>query len=135
MTQHTLKLSSDRVRALARAWVTRAPEGSLLRLITEPKHSDSQRDKLFAMLGDISKQCKAHGKPRSKETWKLLMLHALKYDVAFEMGLNGEPFPVGFSIKTLSPRQMSDLIEYCYHFGAENGVVWSERGWDMGEHR
>ena len=130
MTQHTLKISTPRVRALARAWVARAPEGSLLRLITEPKHSDVQRDKLWAMLGDISKQCKARGESKSKETWKLLMLHALKYEVAFEIGLNGEPFPTGFSIKNLSGPQMGELIEYCYKYGAENGVVWSERGWD-----
>lgn len=130
MTQHTLKLSSARIRALAREWISRAPEGSLLRLITEPAHTDSQRDKLWAMLGDISRQCTAHGKHKSKETWKLLMLHSLKYEVAFEMGLNGEPFPTGFSIKSLSKDQMSELIEFIYAYGAENGVKWSERGWE-----
>ena len=60
----------------------------------------------------------------------MLILHALKYEVAFEIGLNGEPFPTGFSSKALSVSQMSELIEFIYAYGAENGVKWSERGWD-----
>lgn len=130
MTTHTLKLSQDRVRALAHAWIDAAPEGTVVKFQPEPTRSLEQNAKLWAMLGDISKQVLHNGKHRSPESWKLLMMHALKYECAFEIGLNGEPFPVGFRSSQLGVKQMAELISWIYAYGAENGVVWSERGWD-----
>lgn len=128
MVQHTLKLSSSRVRALARAWIDRAPEGSLLRLITEPTRTTEQNAKLWPMLTDLSKQCQICGQSKPPETWKFVMMRALKHEVRYETDLNGEPFPIGFSTSNLSKSQFSELIEFMYAYGAENGVKWSERG-------
>ena len=128
MAAHKLTLSSEGVRGLAIRWVSAAPEGTIVSFQSEPKRTDDQNAKMWPMLTDISKQVMHHGKPRSKESWKLIIMHALKYETSFEMGLNGEPFPTGFSSKELGKDQFSELIEYIYAFGADNEVKWSERG-------
>ena len=133
MAAHKLKISSPRLRSMAWAWVKAAPEGSIISIQTEPKHSDDQRNKLWAMLGDLSKQCEIRGEKKLPETWKMVMMHKLKYEITFEIGLNGDPFPTGYSIKELSVPQMGDMIESMYQYGAENDVKWSERGYDAPE--
>ena len=133
MTQHTLKISSPRARALARAWIDRAPEGSIIRLITDPTRTTEQNAKLWAMLGDISKQSEHNGRKYTPETWKMLMMHSLGHETRFEIGLNGEPFPVGFRSSNLGVKEMAELIEWIYKWGAENSVKWSERGYDAPE--
>lgn len=130
MATHDFRIATEGHRATAVQWVARAPVGCIIKFQPEPKHSDVQRMKLWAMLGDISKQCLVRGEKKSKETWKLLIMHSLKFECAFEIGLNGEPFPIGFSIKQMSGPQMSALIEWAYKYGSENGVKWSERGYD-----
>jgi len=130
VTQHTLKLSSARVRALARAWLDKAPDGSVVKFITEPGRTSDQNAKLWAMLGDVAKQAEHNGQKYTPDTWKMLFMHSLGHETRFEMGLNGEPFPVGFRSSQLGVKQMADLIEWVYKWGAENGVVWSERGWE-----
>ncbi|MGR1580705.1 recombination protein NinB [Thalassobius sp. S69A] len=44
------------------------------------------------------------------------------------MGLNGEPFPVGFRSSAMTVSQMSDLIEFISAWAAQHGVVFTERG-------
>ena len=53
-------------------------------------------------------------------------MHAAGFEVRFEMGLNGEPFPVGWRTSRLSKRQMADLITFMMAFGDRHGVAWSE---------
>ena len=53
-------------------------------------------------------------------------MHACGYAIRFEMGLNGEPFPVGFRSSQLSKAQMTDLIEFILAWGTERGVRWSD---------
>lgn len=127
---HTLKLSSDRIRAKAHLWIDRAPDGCVVKFEPEPKRSLDQNSKLWACLGDISKQVQHNGKYRSAESWKLILMHALKYECAFEIGLNGEPFPTGFRSSQLSVKQMSEMIEFIMAFGAENGVRWTDYGYN-----
>jgi hypothetical protein len=51
---------------------------------------------------------------------------ALGHEVMFTMGLNDQPFPVGFKTSKLTKAQMSDLIEFVYAYGAQHNVKWSE---------
>jgi len=106
------------------------PEGALVRVNTEPTRSLEANAKLWAMLGDVAKQAEHNGQKYTPDTWKMLFMHSLGHETRFEMGLNGEPFPVGFRSSQLGVKQMADLIEWVYKWGAENGVVWSERGWE-----
>lgn len=130
MTKHSLKLSAPRVRDLAHAYIDKAPEGTVVSFETEPKRSLDANAKLWAMLSDISKQCEHNGQQYSPEVWKVLMMSSLGHECRFVLGLEGEAVPMGFRSSQMTVSQMSDLIEWIYKWGAENGVRWSEKGWN-----
>lgn len=50
---------------------------------------------------------------------------ACGHQVAFEVGLDGRPFPIGFQSSRLSKAEMMDLITFIQAWGDENGVRWS----------
>ncbi|MGR1583467.1 recombination protein NinB [Thalassobius sp. S69A] len=128
MAVHPIKLATDTQRHLAHRYVDAMPEGGVIRFEPEPKRSLEQNAKLWAMLGDISKQAEHNGMRHSPETWKALFMHACGHEVAFQMGLNGEPFPVGFRSSAMTVSQMSDLIEFISAWAAQHGVAFTERG-------
>lgn len=121
---HTVILSSDRHRALAREIIAQAPDGYVV-TIAAPKRTLDQNARMWAMLTDISR-AKPEGRTHPPETWKALMMHACGFEVAFQMGLNGEPFPTGWRTSRLTKRQMADLITFIMAYGDQHGVAWSE---------
>jgi len=80
---------------------------------------------MWAMLTDVSR-AKPEGRMHTPDTWKALFMQACGHAVHFEMGLSGEPFPVGFRSSRLSKAQMSELIEFILAWGTEKGVPWSD---------
>lgn len=104
--------------------ILKLPEGFEV-IIREPTRTLDQNAKLWAMLSDVSRSC-PDGRKHPPETWKCLFLHALGYEARFEMGLNGEPFPVGFRSSRLSKSQMADLITFIAEYGDRHGVQWSD---------
>lgn len=95
-------------------------------LISLPKRSDEQNDKMWAMLADVAR-AKPEGRNWAPETWKCAFMHYLGHQVMFAEGLDGSgPFPVGFRSSKLSVGQMSDLITCIYKYGDEHGVEWTE---------
>lgn len=120
----TVILHGPSQRAFAKSLIERAPQDAVV-TVREAKRSLEQNDKMWAMLSDISR-AKPEGRRHTPETWKALFMHACGHAVQFEMGLNGQPFPVGFRSSRMSKSQMSDLIEFVYSYGAEHGVVWSD---------
>ena len=125
MTAKTIILRGDFHRDLARMLISNAPEGWAV-TVKEPTRTLEQNALLHAMLGDISRQCPM-GWKKTPDTWKAILLHACGHEVQFEMGLDGQPFPMGLRTSNLSVRQMSELIEFMYAFGAERNIVWSGR--------
>lgn len=111
MAVHPIKLIGRRSREIAHKWVEAAPEGMLVKF-QKPNRTLDQNSKLWAMLGDISKQATHNGTQYTPETWKSLFMHACDHEVKFVMGLNGEPFPMGFRSSRLNVSQMSELIEF-----------------------
>jgi len=124
MTGQTVILATDRQRDLAHRLVSSAPEGAIVN-IREANRSTDQNSLLWSLLSDISRS-KPQGRRHGPEVWKALMMHACGHAVQFEMGLNGQPFPTGFSSSRLTKGQMSDLIEFIMAFGAEHNVRWSQ---------
>ncbi|MFP4239820.1 MAG: recombination protein NinB [Rhodosalinus sp.] len=120
----TVILRGPAQRSLAKRLVDEAPQDCVV-TIAKPKRTLDQNAKMWAMLSDISRAC-PDGRRHPPETWKSLFMHACGFEVAFLMGLNGEPFPVGWRTSKLTKAQMSDLIEAIYAYGAEHGVEWSE---------
>ncbi len=120
----TVILRGASQRALAKQMIDRAPADAVVK-ISAATRSLEQNAKMHAMLSDISR-AKPGGRCHTAEVWKALMMHACGHASQFEMGLNGQPFPIGFRSSRLTVGQMSDLIEFMYAFGAEHGVRWSE---------
>lgn len=113
--------------------------GSLLRLIArlknglivnirEPRRSNDQNAKLWAMLSDISR-AKPDGRHWTSETWKAAFMHSLGHELQFCEGLDGSgPFPVGFRSSRLTVGQMADLITCAQEYGDRHGVEWTDKG-------
>jgi hypothetical protein len=120
----TVVLGTQHERAIAKQLIDRAPHNAVV-VIRESKRTVDQNDKMWSMISDISR-AKPDGWTHTPETWKCLFMHACGWATQFEMGLNGQPFPVGFRSSRLTKAEMSDLIEFIYSYGAEKGVVWSE---------
>ena len=121
---HTVILIGDRQRQLARDIIAQAPDGYVV-TVSEPKRTADQNARMWAMLTDISR-AKPDARVHPPETWKALFMHACGHEVAFCMGLNGEPFPVGWRTSRMSKRQMADLITCIAEYGDRHGVAWSE---------
>ena len=124
MAGQTIILHTQSQRDYAKHMIDVAPVGAVVN-VKEAKRTTEQNDKLWAMLSDVSR-AKPGGRRHTPEVWKALMMHACGHAVQFEVGLNGEPFPVGFRSSRMTVKQMADLIEFLYQFGAEHGVEWSE---------
>lgn len=121
---YTTILAGQRQQITAKEAIDRAQPGSVVR-ISEPKRNMDQNAKMWAMLTDVS-NAKPDGLEYTPEAWKSLFMHAFGHEMRFMVGLNGEPFPVGFRTSRLSKKQMSDLIEFIYAWATPRGVLWSE---------
>lgn len=124
MTGQTVRLIGPSQRDLAHRLIDAAPQGAVVN-VREAKRSLDQNAKFYAMLSDISR-AKPEGRKMTPDRWKAVFMQACSHEVAFEIGLDGKPFPVGFSSSRLTVAQMADLITFMIAWGDEHGVVWSE---------
>jgi hypothetical protein len=111
-------------RALACAMIQRAPVDAVVK-IAGPKRTLDQNAKLWAMISDVSRAM-PEGRTHTPEVWKCLFMNACGHAVAFEMGLDNRPFPVGFHSSRLTKAEMADLITTVAEYGDRHGVRWSE---------
>jgi NinB protein len=123
MTQ-TLVIDSHYRRQQAHKLVEAAPIGAVL-TIKPASRSTDQNAKLWALLSDISRAMPS-GRRHTPEVWKELFCHACGHATQFEMGLNGQPFPVGFRTSRMSRAEMADLIEFINAWAAEQGITLRE---------
>jgi NinB protein len=122
----TLKLGSDAQRRLAVRWIEKAPIDCLV-IFKKPTRTLDQNALMWVLLTEVAKAKKHNGIWRSPESWKCLFMHGLGYRSEFEIGLEGEPFPTGFKTSQLNKEKMSELIEFIFSWGAENGIEFSEK--------
>ena len=125
MTQAVI-LRGKSQRDYAKTLIDLAPDNGVVK-VSAAKRTGDQNAKMWAMLSDLSR-AKPEGRHATPETWKALVMHACGFAVQFEMGLNGQPFPTGFSSSRMTTAEMSELIEWIYAYGAEQGVRWSDEG-------
>ena len=121
-------LTGKRSREAACQAIWQAPAYSYAE-IKPQKRTDDQNRKLWAMLGDVSRS-KPMGRRHIPEVWKCLFMAACGHQVAFEMGLDGNPFPIGFRSSRLTKNEMADLITFVLQWGDEHGVQWSNEAAD-----
>lgn len=124
MTGQTLILGTTRARETAHRLIDAAPVGAVLNVRPATRSTD-QNALMWALLSDVSR-AKPDGRMHTPEVWKALFMHACGHAVAFETGLSGEPFPIGFRSSRLTKAQMSELIEFILAWGTERGVAWSD---------
>ena len=110
-------------RDLAKSLIDKAPDNAVVKISPE-KRSDDQNSLMWSLLSDISR-AKPEGRCHIPEIWKCIMMAACGYEVAFEHGIDGRPFPLGFSSSRLTKAQMSDLIEFIMAYGTKHNVKWS----------
>jgi hypothetical protein len=92
---------------------------------------------LHAALTDISQQVEWMGKKLSVEIWKRLCMAAWlrekKEQPMLIPALDGNGFDVVFEkTSKLSTTQCSELVEWCFAFGAEHGVKFRSGTLDEG---
>ena len=127
MTRHVLTLRNEAERFTVIEWLKRAAYGHRIE-VKEPKHSDLQNDRMWAMLGDIAKQGTINGRTFSPDEWKCIFMQAMGREVAFLPTLNSSGFfPTGFRSSDLTVREMADLQEFMEAYAAENEITLREQ--------
>jgi hypothetical protein len=121
----TVILRGQPQRNLAKQFIDKAPENSVVK-ISPLTRSSEQNNKMWGLIEDVM-NAMPEGRHHTKEVWKAIFMNALGHETAFAMGINNEIFPIGFKSSQLSVRQMSDLIEMIYSYGAKHNVKWSEK--------
>ena len=119
-----VRLVGDSQRQLACKLIMAAPPMATVKISPENRTTD-QNALLWALLSDVSRS-KPGGRKMTPEAWKAVMMNACGHAVQFEIGLSGEPFPMGFRSSRLTKKQCGDLIDFISAWGSENGVRWSE---------
>ena len=115
MTQ-TVILRGREQRTLAQRMIEAAPVDAVVRIAPKGRSLDQN-----ALLGAFVRRVRAKpmGRMHTPEVWKTLFCHACSHAVQFEMGLNRQPFPTGFSTSKMSVQEMNDLITFIMAWGDE----------------
>lgn len=118
-------LSHSEARRHAIQAVQEAPDGYSV-TVSEPTRSLEQNSRLWASLTDVSEQVEWYGKKLAPEDWKAIFTASLKR-LEVVPNLDGTGFvALGTSTSKMSKREISDLLELIYAFGAERGVMFGD---------
>lgn len=95
--------------------------------LTEETRSNEQNAILHAVLTDIANQIDWHGKKLNPDIWKRLCvaswLREKNQSPVLIPALDGSGFDVVYEkTSKLTVTQCSELLEWCFAFGAEHGV-------------
>lgn len=99
--------------------------GPIVVSLGRPRRTLDQNSKLWPMLHDVASQVHWHGEKLTPEEWKDLFTAALRGQKAVQ-GINGGVVLIGAHTSRMRKGEFSELIEFIYSFGAEQGVEWSE---------
>ena len=128
MTSRALIIIRDGAdRALARRWIDQARPGTRVDF-KGPQRTTEQNDRMWAMLTDVARQKTLGGRKWTTNEWKIIFLHAFGQETRYLPPLDGEGgfIPYNQSSSDLSVKEMGELIELMFAWGAENDVVWSD---------
>ncbi len=122
---YTVRLTGDAQRQYAHRLIEAAPAYAIVTVRAGDRTLD-QNALMWALLTDVSR-AKPEGRQWPPETWKAAFMHSLGHQIAFAEGLDGSgPFPLGYRTSKLNKKQMSDLIETIYEYGARHGVNFEQ---------
>lgn len=126
--RHAITMDSLPNVAKAQTWFDRAAQLGWRVEFKEPKRSDAQNDRMWEILGRVSKRMTIGGKSFEPEAWKCIFMKAMGKEAQFLPTLDGAGFfPTGFRSSDLSVREMADLQTFMEAWCAEQGVdIWAE---------
>lgn len=128
MSRALLILNTDNDRRVAQSWCEQAKAGTRVEF-KAVKRSLEQNSLMWAALTDVSRQVTHMGQHYTPDQWKVLFMHACGREVQFLPGLDHKTFlPWGQSSSDLSKEEMTNLIEFIFSWGAENGVTFHDPG-------
>lgn len=126
MSRALITINGNVDRQRAAGWAMKAPFGTRI-AFKQTKRTIPQNDRMWAMLTDIACQKEHCGRKYTPDQWKVLFMHACGREVQFIPALDGSTFiPWGQSSSDLSKQEMTDLIEFMFAWGAENGVEFHD---------
>ena len=111
-------------RKTAHEYIDAAPDGYSMTL-AEPTRNLDQNARMWAMLGEVSKQVVWYGKKLTPEAWKCVFSASLKKQEVIP-GLHGDFVVIGQKTSRMTVGEMSGMIELMFAFGAEQGVKFEE---------
>jgi len=127
MTRATVTIYSNADRDKACRWCQQAPLGTKVRFQQKTRTLE-QSARMWAMLGEASKQGTLDNRQFTPNKWKCIFMRAMGKEIEYLPELDGSShFPSGFRSSDLGIREMSDLMEFMSAWGAENGVVFREK--------
>ena len=92
--------------------------------VREETRSTAQNRIMWSVLADVARQVEWHGQRLSAEDFKDMASAALTRQRVVP-GIDGGFVVLGQRTSKMTVREMSELIEFLYAFGAERGVTWS----------
>jgi hypothetical protein len=122
--RQVFRLVHATARQMASRAVINAPDGWIAEIKPRTRSLD-QNAKMWAMLADLSRQVEWYGQRLTSDEWKDVLTAALKKQKAVP-GIDGGFVVIGARTRNMTIREMSDLVELMYAFGAERSVQWSE---------
>jgi len=123
-TLQELTVAMNIIAGHANRGIVTGPVEIAIRRPSEKRSSDQNR-RLWAVLGDVSKQVEWYGCYLSKEAWKDIFSAALeRQDVV--PGLEGGFVMIGGRTSKMSKERFADLLTLIDAFGADHGVRWSD---------
>jgi hypothetical protein len=127
MARETVIVDIEARRQKALGWLAKAPLGFVV-TFQRNKRSIPQNARLWAMLGEISRQVEWHGARLSPDDWKIMFLQALGHEMRIAPNIAGDGIvSLGGRSSKLSKQEFSDLMELMSAFAAERGVIIEER--------
>ena len=126
--RHAITLDTPARIEKAKAWFARAASIGWRVEFKAPKRSDAQNDRMWEMLGRVSKNLDIGGRKFTPDQWKCIYMKAMGKESDFLPTLDGSSyFPTGFRSSDLSVQEMSDLQTFIEASCAERGFdIWGE---------
>jgi hypothetical protein len=126
MSRALITLDQPEDRARAARWCRDLPRGTRVEF-KQAKRTLPQNDRMWAMLTDVAVQKLHCGNRIAPNVWKILMMYGCGLEVQMIPSLDGVTLiPWGQSSSDLGKEEASELIEFIFAWGAENGVIWSD---------
>lgn len=122
--KRTIFLSGPIQKQYAKQCIDAAPADHVC-TIKQKTRTLEQNALMWALLGDLSKQVNWYGQKLTSDEWKDVLSASLKKQKVVP-GIDGGFVVIGARTSQMTKREMSDMCELIYAFGAEQDVIWTK---------